>query len=148
MSTEYKEGSHDEFIRYLFGNEPQEPKTISLESPPHEVSKNIHLHTFEQLLMIFVDGLKYLYGRDGKVDVNTLTLENIQKVRRYFHSIHYDAIVETFETIHEYQFRYPNYFKDQDKITDACVLKDFFYEIYGINNRVFRISFTELLNLC
>ena len=144
MSTEYKEGSHDEFIRYLFGNEPQGPQTIALESPPHEASKNIHLHTFEQLLMIFVDGLKYLYGRDGKVDVNTLTLEDIQKVRRYFHSIHYDAIVENFETIHEYQFRYPNYFKDQDKITDACVLKDFFYEIYGINNRVFRISFKNL----
>ena len=58
--------------------------------------------------------------------------------------MNFDAVVETFETVHEYQFRYPNYFKDQEKITGECVLKDFFYEIYGDNNKVFRISFDYL----
>ena len=143
-TTEYKEGSHSEFICYLFGNEPKPRNTIVLESPPHDTSKNTGLHIFEQLLMIFVDGLKYFHGHEGKVNVNALVTEDIAQVQEYFHSMNYDAVIETFETVHTYKFRYPNYFKDQEKITGDCVLKDFFYEIYGDNNKVFRISFEYL----
>jgi hypothetical protein len=151
--TEYKDGSHSDFIHYLFGNDPKPRNTIVLESPPNDASKNPGLHTFEQLLMIFVDGLRYFHGssgsegssgRRGQVNINALVAEDIAHIQGYFHSMNYDAMVETFETIHEYQFRYPNYFRDQDKITGECVLKDFFYEIYGDNNKVFRISFEYL----
>ena len=154
--TEYKEGSHAEFIRYLFGNEPKPRNTIVLESPPNGPAKNPGLHIFEQLLMIFVDGLRFFHGhegpdpeglreeRRGQVNINALVANDIAHIQGYFHSMDYDAVVETFETVHEYQFRYPNYFKDQEKITGGCVLKDFFYEIYGDNNKVFRISFDYL----
>ena len=153
--TEYKEGSHSEFIRYLFGNEPKPRNTIVLESPPNEPTKNPGLHIFEQLLMIFVDGLRFFHGHDGpgpedqggrrgQVNINALVSEDIAHIQEYFISMNFDAVVETFETVHEYQFRYPNYFKDQEKITGGCVLKDFFYEIYGDNNKVFRISFDYL----
>ena len=148
--TEYREGSHSDFICYLFGNEPKPRNTIVLESPPNDPSKNPGLHIFEQLLMIFVDGLKYFHGhdvdpgqegREGTVDVNSLTRKDIIQVQEYFRSMNYDAIIETFETVQEYKFRFPNYFKDQEKITEECVLHDFYYEIYGDNNKVFRISF-------
>ena len=142
--TEYKEGSHSEFIQYLFGNDPKPRNTIVLESLPSNPTKNAGLHIFEQLLMIFVDGLKYFHGNQGKVDINSLHQEDITKIQEYFHSINYDALVETFETVQEYKFRFPNYFKDQDKITEQCILHDFFYEIYGDNNKVFRISFDYL----
>jgi hypothetical protein len=157
--TEYKEGSHSEFIRYLFGNEPKPRNTIVLESPPNDSAKNPGLHIFEQLLMIFVDGLRFFHGQDepnegpdggghsgrgGQVNINALVPEDIAQIQGYFHSMNFDAVVKTFETVHEYQFRYPHYFKEQDKITDKCVLKDFFYEIYGDNNKVFRISFDYL----
>ena len=62
-STEYKEGDHSEFIVYLFSSEPKPRNTIVLESPPLDPHKNRGLHIFEQLLMIFVDGLKYFYGK-------------------------------------------------------------------------------------
>ena len=153
--TEYKEGSHLEFIRYLFGNEPKPRNTIVLESVMNEPTKNPGLHIFEQLLMIFVDGLRFFHGQEGsdheglkgrrgQVNVNALVSEDIAQIQGYFSSMDYDAVVEIFETVHEYRFRYPNYFKDQDKIKDECVLKDFFYEIYGDNNKVFRISFDYL----
>ena len=142
--TEYKDGSHQEFIEYLFGSEPKPPHTISLESPPEEPHKNPGLHIFEQLLMIFVDGLKYFYGEEGKVNVNRLSETDVSKIQTYFASFGYLAEVETFATIHEYQFRFPNYFKDQDKITDECVLRDFYYEIYGEMNKVFRITFDHI----
>jgi len=159
--TEYKEGSHAEFIRYLFGNEPKPRNTIVLESITNEPTKNPGLHIFEQLLMIFVDGLRFFHGQEGpdlegpdlegptegrrgQVNINALVAEDIAQIQGYFSSMNYDAVVVIFETVHEYQFRYPNYFKDQDKIKDECVLKDFFYEIYGDNNKVFRISFDYL----
>ena len=94
--------------------------------------------------MIFVDGLKYFHGKEGKVNVNSLTQKDIIQVQEYFHSMNYDAVVETFGTVQEYKFRFPNYFKDQEKITEECVLHDFYYEIYGDNNKVFRISFDYL----
>ena len=75
MSEEidYKEGDHSEFIQYLFSDSPKPQGTITLELPLSEPNKNIGLHVFEQLLMIFVDGLKYFYGINNKVDINPKT---------------------------------------------------------------------------
>ena len=142
---EYLEGDHSDFIQYLFGSGPKPPHSIALESPPLDLSKNAGLHIFEQLLMIFVDGLKHLYGdQNDKVNLNELSLEDIAMVTLYFHSIAYDITVDLFETMYDYQFKYPNYFKDQSHITDSVVLSDFYYEVFGHNNRVFRITFRSL----
>ena len=78
--TEYKEGDHNDFINYLFSDSPREKGEVKLELPLNERDKNLGLHEFEQLLMIFVDGLKYFYGINGKVNINNLTKEDIQKV--------------------------------------------------------------------
>jgi hypothetical protein len=141
-AVEFKEGDHDEFIAYLFGADPRPPNTVVLESPSVDPAKHINLHIFEQLLMIFVDGLKFFYGnREGRVDVNELGTRDIARMNRYFHSLNYSVHVDLFETVHDYQFRYPNYFKNQETITSALTLSDLYYEIFGYNNRVFRISF-------
>ena len=82
VKTEIKEGSHDEFIHFLFGQEPKEKDSIQLEIPDIPKDKNVHLHIYEQLLQIFVDGLKYFYSNDeGKVDVTKLSIDNITKIR-------------------------------------------------------------------
>ena len=142
--TEYKEGSHEEFIQYLFSSEPKDKGTITLELPLLEPNKNIGLHVFEQLLMIFVDGLKYFYGVDGKVKINELSEEHIIKVNQYFISIDYSVKLDVFPTMKEYQFKYPDYFKYQAKIKSDTLLEDFYYEIFGENNIAFRISFKKL----
>ena len=49
--------------------------------------------------------------------------------------------LEYFETIHDYQFRFPNYFRNQEKITKNTKLEDFYYEVYNENNCAYRISF-------
>jgi hypothetical protein len=141
-SLEYKEGDHQSFITYLFSKEPLPENSIVLESPPSDPQKNIGLHMFEQLLMIFVDGLKYKHGdSSGKVDVHTLQMSDIDTMKLYFKSMGYTCTIHVFETIHDYQFRYPDYFKYQDTITRQTKLSDFFYEIFGTHNRVFRVSF-------
>jgi hypothetical protein len=142
-SIEYKEGDHLSFITYLFSKDPPPENSIVLESPPQDPHKNIGLHMFEQLLMIFVDGLKYKHGDSfGKVDVHTLQVSDIDKMKLYFKSIGYTCEIQVFDTIHDYQFRYPDYFKYKDTITPHTKLHDFFYEIFGTQNRVFRVSFS------
>jgi len=136
------EGNHDEFIKYLYSNNPKEKGTIKLELPLEEENKNINLHVFEQLLMIFVDGLKFFYGDiNGKVTISELTREDIEKVNNYFISMNYKVNLEVFQTIHEYKFKFPNYFKNQEHIKKDTPLKDFYYEIYNNQNCAFRISF-------
>ena len=145
-STQYIQGDHDEFIQYLFSSEPKDKGTIQLESPLEDKNKNIHLHIFEQLLMIFVDGLKYFHGdNNGKVTISNLTKEDIEKVNQYFISMNYKVNLEVFPTINEYQFKYPNYFKDQKHITKDTQLEDLFYEIFNETNCAFRISFSNII---
>jgi len=144
-NTEYKEGSHSEFINYLFSTSPKEQGEIQLESSPLDPHKNKGLHSFEQLLMIFVDGLKYFYGdTNGKITISELKEEDIEKVNHYFISMNYRVIVEVFKTIDEYQFKFPNYFKNQNHIKSETKLEDFYYEIFNENNCAFRISFKNI----
>ena len=119
---------------------------ILLELPLLESGKNKGLHIFEQLLMIFVDGLKIFYGdNNGKVTISNLTKEDIEKVNQYFISMNYKVNLEVFPTINEYQFKYPNYFKDQKHITKDTLLEDLFYEIFNETNCAFRISFSNII---
>ena len=141
---EYKEGNHLDFINYLYSSDPKPGGTIDLELPL-EGNKNINLHIFEQLLMIFVDGLKYFFSEeDNKVKLTNLTPENIVKLNKYFASMNYEINVEIFKTINDYQFRYPNYFKNQEHIKSETLLKDFYYEIFNSENKAFRISFKNI----
>ena len=43
-----------------------------------------------------------------------------------------------------FQFKFPDYFKNQDKITDKTLLPDFFYETQGQDTKMYRISFDFL----
>jgi hypothetical protein len=143
---EYKEGDHSDFIIYLFSNDPKPKDSIQLEVPVIEEGKNKHHHTFEQLLMIFVDGLKYFYGNDqGKVTLEELEEDDIQVVNRYFESMNFKVLVSVFPTVFEYQFKYPNYLQEPDKITDETNLCDFFYEVFVKDNVVYRIQFDYLV---
>ena len=140
--TDYKEGDHSQFIQYLYSSEPKNKGEIQLESTYIEPGKNIGLHTFEQLLMIFVDGLKYFYGDiNGKVTISELNKKDIEKVNKYFISMNYKVNLEVFPTMNEYKFKHPNYFKNQEHIKTETKLEDFYYEIFGEGNCAYRISF-------
>ena len=142
--TEYKTDSKPEdFIEFLFGKDPQPKNTIKLEIDPPKKNKHIGLHIFEQLLQIFVDGLKYLYGEDDKVDIQKLTSENIEKMTQYFSSIGYRLIFEIFDRSN-YKPK-PNVFMDHKLIKSDTMLNEFYYELMSENEHkvpiVYRVSF-------
>ena len=141
MSEIIEEENPDDFIHYIFGSEPKPRDSIQLECPDIPEGKQVHLHIFEQLLMIYVQGLKYLWGNsEGKVDLTELTHENINLMKQYFMSINYEVKIDIYD-LHTYQFKYPDYFKNQDKITKDTMLSDFFYETQGSDTKMYRISF-------
>ena len=142
--VEIKEGSHSDFIQFLFGQEPKEKDSIQLEIPDIPPNKNIHLHIYEQLLQIFVDGLKFFYSNDeGKVDVTKLSIDDITKIQKYFESMNFLSKVDVFELMN-YEFKFPDYFKNQEKIKTDTVLNEFFYEVQGKNTKMYRITFDYL----
>lgn len=144
MTTIIDEEKPDDFIKYMFDTEPKPKDSIQLECPDIPDDKHTHLHIFEQLLMIYVSGLKYLWGdSEGKVDLTKLTEDNICLMKRYFESINYIVNIDVFN-LQTYQFRFPDYFKDQHKINDKVVLTDFFYETQGADTNMYRISFDFL----
>ena len=142
--TLIEETEEDGFIQYLFGSDPKDKGSIVLECPDIPPHKSVHLHMFEQLLMIFVSGLRYLWGNsDGKVEITNLTEEHISLMKRYFQSMDYDVNVDSYD-LSNYQFKFPNYFKDQDKITKDTLLTDFYYETQGSDTNMYRVSFDIL----
>tara|TARA_B110000967_G_C18804351_1_gene520173 strand:+ start:204 stop:638 length:435 start_codon:yes stop_codon:yes gene_type:complete len=144
MTTIIDEENPDDFIIYMFGGEPKEKASIQLECPDIPPKKNVHLHIFEQLLMIYVGGLKHLWSdSEGKVDLTNLTEENIQLMKRYFESVNYEVTIQVFD-LNNYEFKFPDYFKNQEKITDTVMLTDFFYESQGYDTKMYRISFDFL----
>ena len=143
MTTIYEEeeGSHEDFIKYMFDSEPKAKDSIQLECSDIPPNKNTHLHIFEQLLMIYVSGLKHLWqNEEGIVDLTELTEDDIGLMKRYFESINYVVHIQVFD-LSTYQFRFPDYFKNQEKITDKTLLTDFFYETQAQDTNMYRISF-------
>tara|TARA_B100001057_G_scaffold500333_1_gene614805 strand:+ start:3684 stop:4118 length:435 start_codon:yes stop_codon:yes gene_type:complete len=144
MTTIIEEENPDDFIKYMFDTEPKPKDSIQLECPDIPDNKNTHLHIFEQLLMIYVSGLKHLWGdSEGRVNLTKLTEDNISLMKRYFESINYAVNIDVFN-LQTYKFCFPNYFKDKHKINDKVVLTDFFYETQGSDTNMYRISFDFL----
>ena len=127
-NTEYQVGGADEFTIFLFSEKPKDPNTIKLELD-NNIDIKIGLNIFQELLMIFTAGIKYLFGENDKVDISSLSVDDIHLMGKYFESMGFKINVEKF-TIGEYldNIKLPNYFKDQHLIEDNTKLCDIYYE--------------------
>jgi hypothetical protein len=142
--TEYKNDDDDSFIQYVFGNKPKEKSSIKLELGT--TNDNINKHIYEQLLQIFTDGLKFLYGKDNnKVDISTLEIENILLMKDYFSSFGIELQFNMYDkdnyVFKPYIYNIPNLYKKIKSIDE------FYYEVQinKDNNLLFyRISFDYL----
>ena len=143
--TKYIDGDSDDFTIFLFSKEPQEKNSIKLElSKPKEDIK-IGLHIFQELLMIFTSGMKYLFGNgEETVSISKLSIDDITIINKYLASIGFIVIIEIF-TIAEYlsNMKLPNYFKNKELIKDDTLLKDIYHEVV-VDNQIIRVSFNFL----
>ena len=141
--TEYKSGDHDSFIEYVFTDNAKPKNTIKLELEPPNPGNNFNKHVFEQLLQIFTDGMKHLYGDDdGKVDIATLEIDSIIKMKDYFDSFGIELIFNMYDqknyVMKPYIYNNPVLYNKSKKVSD------FYYEIpleKGGEILVYRIGF-------
>ena len=143
-NTEYMDGDADEFTIFLFSEPPKEKNSIKLELDPSKKEIHIGLHIFQELLMIFTAGIKYLFSKDEKVDITTLTEEDISLMNRYFESMGFIININIF-TIEGYlsNMKLPNYFLHQELIKEDTPLDSFYYETTH-NQKIYRIYFDFL----
>jgi len=146
-NTEYVEdGVSVNFTKFVFGKEPKEKNSIKLELQPASQGVNFNLHVFQQLLQIFSDGFKFLYGSGGQVDTNELTEDNLKKVKKYFNSFGFKCIVNVYS---QNNFvKKPDVFRNQLLINDNTILNDFYYQIHSETKSgiptIYRVSFKKL----
>ena len=139
------DGDGDDFTIFLFSHPVKEPNTIKLELAPPEKGVHIGLHIFQELLQIFTDGLKYFFSDkdNGKVDINSLTEENIDLMKRYFLSIGFKLILDVFTP--ENYISKPDIFKDHSLIKENTMLDEYVYEISTYDSddseKIYRVSF-------
>lgn len=142
--TQYINGDADDFTIFLFSEKPKDKNTIKLELTPSENPIHIGLHIFQELLMIFTSGMKYLFSEEDKLDITKLDLHDIQLINQYFESMGFQVNVEIF-TIIEYldNMKIPNYFLNHELIDDNTMLDDFYYET-PLNGKIYRVHFNYL----
>lgn len=142
--TEYIDGDADEFTIFLFSEPPKEKNSIKLELNPSKEKIHIGLHIFQELLMIFTSGMKYLFSEEEKLDVTKLEEKDIKLINDYFESIGFQVNVEVF-TISEYldNMKLPNYFLNKELITENTMLDKFYYET-SLDGKIYRIYFNFL----
>jgi len=145
------DGGGDEFTKFLFSHPVKEPNTIKLELGPPGNGVQIGLHIFQELLQIFVDGLKYLFGQQSdndnyndnyKVDINSLGVDDIDLMKRYFLSIGFKLILDVFNR-KNYVSR-PDIFNNKSLIKENTMLDEYFYEVITYvddKEKIYRVSF-------
>jgi hypothetical protein len=143
-NTQYMNGNADDFTIFLFSNPPKEKNSIKLELSQSKEKIHIGLHIFQELLMIFTSGIKYLFGVDEKVDITKLEEKDINLINKYFESIGFNVIIDLF-TIPDYldNMKLPNYFHNKNLINDETLLNDFYYET-SLKGMIYRVSFNFL----
>ncbi len=140
-NTEYKNDLDESFIEYVFSNDPKDKGTIKLELG-NPSNKSLSKHIYEQLLQIFVDGLKYLYGEDNKVNITSLEIENIILIKKYFLSFNIDLSFEMFNV--ENYVSKPYIYGNKTLEEKFTNLSDYYYEVEVIKEDIimfYRISF-------
>ena len=142
--TKYIDGDADEFTIFLFSEHPKEQNSIKLELNPSEKEIHIGLHIFQELLMIFTAGMKYLFSKEDKLDITKLEQNDIVLMNKYFESMGFQVNVTIF-TIKEYldNMKLPNYFLNQELIKEDTPLDAFYYET-SLNDKIYRVYFNFL----
>ena len=141
-NTVYKDDSEESFIEYVFSNKPQEKGVIKLECGLPEEGKPFNKHMYEQLLQIFVEGLKFLWGNEDKVNLKDLTIENISLMQEYFLSFNVDLQFNMFLES-EYIFK-PYIYGNSVLEKKYTKISDYFYQVIvnkDDKNWYYRISF-------
>jgi hypothetical protein len=107
-----KEINFDELILTLFNNPPKPQNTFGVSFINKDSNTNLK-EIFENLLILFTEGMKILFGSEGKVNLELLSDDDIKLFNKYMESIGLKLIIdihiEEDGTIYDYnRYKYTN----------------------------------------
>ena len=120
-------------LEKIFTKEPQKPNTIDVL-----LSNNIK-EKFEDLLCLFNEGMKKLYGKDGKVNLENITVDNMLTMQLYYNSFGFYLHFRKFDStqMNEVNEELLTLYKD----VESNNLKD--YKLQLICNQILYIIYFE-----
>jgi hypothetical protein len=123
----------NELCNNLFNNEVQDENVIDIE-----FGLNNYKELFEELIMIFTEGMKILFGDIKKqVNLNSLSKEQFNLINRYFKSFGFKLEI----------IKIMNYNQKTEKILEIESINNTeLYEYYiniNSNGRIFKIRFDK-----
>lgn len=113
MNHETPEFDIIKLTKIIFSNPPKEPNSIHLDFTDFGLEE-----LFQQLLMMFTEGMKMFYGdNNGKVDLTRLSENDFSKIQKYFQSFGFDV---------SYKIKPLNYFEPSSlntkkELKDHCL---------------------------
>ena len=140
--TIYKDNNDEDFIKYLFSSPPQSKGSIKLDLGLPNNKKSLNKHIYEQLLQIFIDGLKYFYGENDKVNITKIDVDNIFIMKEYFASFNIKLIFSIYNK--ENYVAKPYIYGNMVLEKKFKNLNDFYFQIeFNKDNKdiYYRISF-------
>ena len=101
--NESREIDYEDFLLELFKNEPKPRNSIVLDLDTDNLKS-----VFEKLISIFHEATIYFHGdENNKVDLSELTVEDMCKINKYFHSFNVNL---NFRLVNKYEFeKYKDY---------------------------------------
>ncbi len=121
-----------EITQTIFKQPPKLSNSIQLDFSDYESDVKA---LFEQLLMMFTEGMKILYANSkGQVNLTNLTHNNFDKVNEYFHSFGINITYNTYN---------PNDVPPIDIIKNK-VLKDYYLRL-RCGDKIYVISFNHYI---
>ena len=128
--------SAESIAKNIFTKEVKPPGTVAFTVDEDMSLKEI----FEMLLMIFTEGMKILYGVDGKVDLNSLREKDFIKVQEYFKSFGFQCNYNVYLPSEASKINFESRKYTNVDINNKTKLKDLRLPL-KCGARVFEISF-------
>ncbi len=128
--------SAESIAKNIFTKEVKPPGTVAFTVDEDMSIKEI----FEMLLMIFTEGMKILYGVDGKVDLNSLREQDFLKVQNYFKSFGFSCNYNVYLPSEASKIDFESRKYSNITITSKTKLKDLRLPL-KCGPRIFEISF-------
>ena len=120
-----------ELASIIFNKEIKEKSYYSVQFDSIENLNDL----YENLLMFFTEGMKILFGINGKVDLFSLTSEDFVKFNKYMNSIGINCIFNIYD-----ESEYDKMFKENFMIKIKKTLSDYRFKI-KIKNKIFVLFF-------
>lgn len=129
----------EDLVLTLFSKPPGEPNSNRISFDTSNLRQ-----LFESLLIIFTNGMKYLYGNSsGVVELDKLSTDNIELFQKYFNSIGFLFYFDIFDDSNENREKTQNMKYTNLTLHSQSKLSDLFFPLLS-KGKIYLINFNSI----